>query len=105
MVEKRDDQNKNNLTCLLTSLQFFQFFKVFYTTALQHHRIGGLHKNMSNEHHKWLKKRDWPAVDRAMTEANRDVDLLRRKYKERDKHGRLPAHWMAAKAQRHTHMF
>jgi len=26
-----------------------------------------------------------------------------RKYKERDEHGRLPHHWMAAKAQTHTH--
>jgi len=32
-----------------------------------------------------------------------DVDLLVRKYKERDEHGRLPHHWMAAKAQTHTH--
>jgi len=30
-------------------------------------------------------------------------DLLRRKYKERDEHGRLPHHWLAAKAQTHTH--
>jgi len=29
--------------------------------------------------------------------------LLERKYKERDEHGRLPHHWMAAKAQTHTH--
>jgi len=57
----------------------------------------------SNEHHKWLKKRDWPAVEGAMTHPDRDVDLLRRKYKERDEHGRLPHHWMAAKAQTHTH--
>jgi len=34
---------------------------------------------------------------------DRDDDLLRRKYKERDEHGRLPHHWMAAKAQTHTH--
>jgi hypothetical protein len=33
-----------------------------------------------------------------------DVDLLVRKYKERDEHGRLPHHWMAAKAQTHTHV-
>ena len=32
-----------------------------------------------------------------------DVDLLRRKYRERDEHGRLPHHWLAAKAQTHTH--
>jgi len=30
-------------------------------------------------------------------------DLLMRKYKERDEHGRLPHHWLAAKAQTHTH--
>ena len=57
----------------------------------------------SNEHHKWLKKRDWPAVDRAMRHPDSDLDLLMRKYKERDEHGRLPHHWMAAKAQTHTH--
>jgi len=57
----------------------------------------------SNEHHKWLKKRDWPAIQRAMLHPDRDVDLLGRKYKERDEHGRLPHHWMAAKAQTHTH--
>ncbi len=57
----------------------------------------------SNEHHKWLKKRDWPAVYGAMYHPDRDLDLLRRKYKERDEHGRLPHHWMAAKAQTHTH--
>ena len=28
--------------------------------------------------------------------------MLERKYKERDEHGRLPHHWMAAKAQTHT---
>ena len=28
---------------------------------------------------------------------------MERKYKERDEHGRLPHHWMAAKAQTHTH--
>jgi len=38
-----------------------------------------------------------------MADPNRDVDLLVRKYKERDEHGRLPHHWMAAKAQTHTH--
>ena len=57
----------------------------------------------SNEHHKWLKKRDWPAVQGVMTHPDRDLDLLLRKYKERDEHGRLPHHWMAAKAQTHTH--
>jgi len=56
-----------------------------------------------NEHHKWLKKRDWPAVQGAMLDPDRDVDLLVGKYKERDEHGRLPHHWMAAKAQTHTH--
>jgi len=57
----------------------------------------------SNEHHKWLKKRDWPAVDGAMVHPDRDLDLLEKKYKERDEHGRLPHHWLAAKAQTHTH--
>jgi len=54
-------------------------------------------------HHKWLKKRDWLAVHDVMLDPDRDVDLLWRKYKERDEHGRLPHHWMAAKAQTHTH--
>jgi len=57
----------------------------------------------TNEHHEWLKKRDWPAVQGAIFDTERDVDLLRRKYKERDEHGRLPLHWMAARAQTHTH--
>jgi len=57
----------------------------------------------SNEHHEWLKKRDWLAVQGAMIHPDRDLDLLWRKYKERDEHGRLPHHWMAAKAQTHTH--
>jgi len=57
----------------------------------------------SNEHHKWLKKRDWPSVLGALTHPERDDYLIRRKYKERDEHGRLPHHWMAAKAQTHTH--
>jgi len=56
-----------------------------------------------NQHHKWLKKRDWPAVEGAMLAPDRDYDLIMRKYKERDEHGRLPHHWMAAKAQTHTH--
>ena len=56
-----------------------------------------------NEHHEWLKKRDWPAVQRVIDKPNQDIDLFRRKYKERDEHGRLPHHWMAAKAQTHTH--
>jgi len=55
------------------------------------------------EHHELLKKRDWPAVDKALLRADRDLDLLGRKYKERDEHGRLPLHWLAAKAQTHTH--
>jgi len=38
-----------------------------------------------------------------MVDPNRDGDLIERKYKERDEHGRLPHHWMAAKAQTHTH--
>jgi len=58
----------------------------------------------TNEHHKLLKKRDWLAVQGAMVDPDRDLDLLVRKYKERDEHGRLPHHWMAAKAQTHTHV-
>jgi len=57
----------------------------------------------SNEHHKWLEKRDWPAVQGAMHHLDREIDLIGRKYKERDEHGRLPHHWMALKAQTHTH--
>jgi len=57
----------------------------------------------SNEHHEWLKSRDWPTVRHIMADPDCDVDLLVRKYKERDEHGRLPHHWMAAKAQTHTH--
>jgi len=57
-----------------------------------------------NEHHKWLKKRDWPAVQYVMLHPERNLDLLVRKYKERDEDGRLPHHWMAAKAQTHTHV-
>jgi len=57
----------------------------------------------NNEHHKWLKKRDWLAVQNVVVHPERDNDLLVRKYKERDEHGRLPHHWMAAKAQTHTH--
>jgi len=56
----------------------------------------------SNEHHQWLKRRDWPTVEETMLAHDSDDDLLRRKYKERDEHGRLPVHWMAAKAQTHT---
>ena len=58
---------------------------------------------MTNEHHEWLKKRDWPAVRNAIVHQDRDVDLIVRKYEERDEHGRLPHHWMAEKAQTHTH--
>jgi len=57
----------------------------------------------TNEYHKWLKKRDWLAVRGANFHPDRDVDLIERKYKERDEHGRLPHHWLAAKAQTHTH--
>ena len=32
-----------------------------------------------------------------------DIDLLVRKYKESDEDGRLPHHWLAAKAQTHSH--
>jgi len=38
-----------------------------------------------------------------MVDPDREEDLIERKYKERDEHGRLPHHWMAAKAQTHTH--
>jgi len=58
---------------------------------------------MPNELHKWLKRRDWPAVERAVFDSDWDLDLLGRKYKEKDEHGRLPHHWLAAKAQTHTH--
>jgi len=57
----------------------------------------------SNEHHEWIKNRDWPEVQGVVVHQDRDLDLLGRKYKERDEHGRLPHHWMAAKAQTHTH--
>ena len=57
----------------------------------------------TNELHQWLKKRDWPAVRDVMMHPDKDLDLIERKYKERDEHGRLPHHWMAAKAQTHTH--
>ena len=39
-----------------------------------------------------------------MVHPDSDDDLLEREYKERDEHGRLPHHWMAAKAQTHTHV-
>ena len=58
----------------------------------------------SNEHHTWLTMRDWLAVEGAMLAPNRDAKMLKRKYSERDEHGRLPHHWMAAKAQAHTHV-
>jgi len=58
----------------------------------------------SNEYHEWLKKRDWPAVQGAMLDPDLDLALTMSKYKERDEHGRLPHHWMAAKAQTHTHV-
>ena len=58
---------------------------------------------VANQHHEWLKKRDWPSVLGAMIHPENDDDLLRRKYMERDEHGRLPQHWMAAKAQTYTH--
>jgi len=58
----------------------------------------------SNEHHQWLKKRDWLAVEGVILHPDHDIDLLVRKYKERDEHGRLPHHWLAEKAQTHTHV-
>jgi len=57
----------------------------------------------SNEHHKWLKNRDWSAVEAAKMHPFRNLDLLARKYKERDEHGRLPHHWLALKAQTQTY--
>jgi len=57
----------------------------------------------TNEYHKWLKKRDWPAVRDVIRHPNINDDLTESKYKERDEHGRLPHHWLAAKAQTHTH--
>jgi len=59
---------------------------------------------MIYEHHEFIKKRDWPAVEFAMCDPDRDEDLLKSKYKERDEHGRLPHHWMAEKALTHTHI-
>jgi len=38
-----------------------------------------------------------------MLHPGRNLDLLEIMYKERDEHGRLPHHWLAAKAQTHTH--
>ena len=49
-------------------------------------------------------KRDWPTVEETMLHPDSDGALIERKYKERDEHGRLPHHWMAAKAQTHTHV-
>ena len=48
-------------------------------------------------------KRDWPTVEETMLHPDSDGALIERKYKERDEHGRLPHHWLAAKAQTHTH--
>ena len=56
----------------------------------------------TNEHHEWFKKRNWPTVQDVMLHPD-NLDSNLRKYKERDEHGRLPHHWMAAKAQTHTH--
>jgi len=58
----------------------------------------------SNEHHKWLKKREWLSVQGIMLDPDSDKALIVSKYKESDEHGRLPHHWMAAKAQTHTHI-
>ena len=58
---------------------------------------------ISNEHHEWLKKRDWPAVQEAVLDP-RNRDMLVISYEERDEHGRLPHHWLAEKAQTHTHI-
>jgi len=59
---------------------------------------------MLSNHHQWLKKRDWLGVYGVMFHPDRDMDLLARKYKERDEHERLPHHWLAEKAQTHTHI-
>jgi len=58
----------------------------------------------TNEHHDWLKRRDWPAVLRIMMAPDNEDDLLIESYEERDERGRLPLHWLAAKAQTHTHV-
>ena len=58
----------------------------------------------TSQHHKWLKSSDWPAVENALIDHGRDINLLRRSYKERDERGRLPHHWLAEKAQTHTHI-
>jgi len=57
---------------------------------------------VSNDLHKLFKKRDWPAIEEAI--ADLSTFLIVRKYKERDEDGRLPHHWLAAKAQTHTHI-
>ena len=58
----------------------------------------------SNEHHEWIKRRDWPAVEDAILKhIDENLDLLMDCYEEVDEHGRLPHHWLAAKAQTHTH--
>ena len=55
----------------------------------------------SNEHHIWFANRDWLLVLKTFHPGpDRDLDLLGRKYKERDEYGRLPHHWLAAKAQK-----
>ena len=64
--------------------------------------IWDFHFLMFNEHN-WLKKRDCPAVRNVMFHPGRNLDLIGRKYKEREEHGRLSHHWLAAKAQTHTH--
>ena len=51
----------------------------------------------------WLKKRDWPSVLDAMIDPERNFVAFGRSYQKVDEHGRLPLHWLAAKAQTHTH--
>ena len=50
----------------------------------------------SNEHHEWIKRRDWPAVEDAILKhIDQNLDLLMDCYEEVDEHGRLPHHWLA----------
>ena len=49
----------------------------------------------SSEYHELIQRRDWSAVEA--------MDVVERMSVERDEHGRLPHHWLAEKAQTHTH--
>jgi len=61
----------------------------------------------TNQHHKWLKKGDWPSAKNAMKTTTdgdgQNIDLLLQHYKELDSQGRLPHHYLAENAQTHTH--